>query len=228
MRSGTGRGARVRRFGGTSVLVFVAGMAGLATTAAAATNVAVWHMEESSGPMRDSGASPANNGTLHGSVARGAPGASGKGYSFTRGWVSVPTHESLNPGSRNITITVRVKPTSLPTSGDYDVIRKGDFPAQFYKIELLQSGSVHCQFGGSERIAAANSGAKIKPNTGFHPIRCTKTGSQVMVSVDGSTTRRDVVIGSISNQSPVVLGAHTGGTHGFFKGVMDEVSISIG
>jgi len=218
----------MRRFGGTSVVVFAAGMAGLATSAAAATNVAVWHMEESSGPMRDSGAGPANNGTLHGSITRRVPGASGKGYSFTRGWVSVPHHESLNPGSRNITITVRVKPTSLPTSGDYDVIRKGDFPSQFYKIELLQSGSVHCQFGGSERVAAANSGAKIKPNTGFHTIRCTKTGSQVMVSVDGAATRRNVVIGSISNQSPVVLGAHTGGTHGFFKGVMDEASISIG
>ncbi|MDX6533966.1 MAG: hypothetical protein QOF68_1710 [Gaiellales bacterium] len=227
MRFHSGTGTWVRQSGLCLLVIAVVALAG-AASAAAATNVAVWHMEESSGAMKDAGAAPANNGTLHGSVTRGAGGASGRGYSFTRGWVRVPTDGSLNPGSANVTIQARVKPTSLPTSGDLDIIRKGDAPSQQYKVEILQSGALFCQFKGSNGSAAATSSKKIQPNTGFHIIKCIKTGSKVQAVVDGATVGKTATVGSITNQAPVVLGAHTSGTNDFYKGVMDEVSITIG
>ena len=197
-------------------------------TTGAPTTVALWHMDETTGPMVDSGASPANNGTLNGTISRGAAGVAGTAYSFTHGWVSVPTETSLNPGSANITIQASLNPTSLPTSGDFDIIRKGDSPAQLYKVEVLQSGALFCQFAGATKTAAATSTNTITPNTGYHTIRCIKTGSQIQAVVDGVTTTTSAQVGSITNHANVVLGAHTGGNNDLYKGALDEVSIAFG
>jgi concanavalin A-like lectin/glucanase superfamily protein len=227
MRFHIGTATRVRQ-SGLCLLVIAAGALVGTASAAAATKVAVWHMEETSGPMQDAGTAPANNGTLRGSITRGVAGVSGRGYSFTRGWVTVPTAGSLNPGSANVTIQASVKPTSLPTSGDFDIIRKGDSPSQLYKVEILQSGALFCQFRGSNGIAAVTSVKTIKPNSGFHTIKCIKTNTNLRAIVDGTSIGKTANIGSITNQAPVVIGAHTGGNNDFYKGVMDEVSITIG
>ena len=51
--------------------------------------------------------------------------------------VEVPDSPSLNPGAAGINITLWVNTSSLPTSGDYDLVRKGAYPGQEYKVELL-------------------------------------------------------------------------------------------
>src|SRR6478609_1547131 len=186
-------------------------------------NVAFWHMNDTTGPMLDSGLAPANNGTLSGTIAR-----NGTSYTFTRGWVTVPTEASLNPGTANVTIAANVSPTSLPTTGDFDVLRKGDAPNQLYKVEILQSGALFCQFHGSGHTVGATSTTLIAPNTGFHTIQCVKTTSQVQAIVDGNITSKSGNVGAISNSAPVVIGAHTGGNNDFFKGGIDEVSLTFG
>jgi concanavalin A-like lectin/glucanase superfamily protein len=193
----------------------------------------LWHMDETetSGPMLDSGTAPANNGTLAGTIRRGDPGTPeipGTAYFFTRGWVTVPHDVSLNPGTAKVTVTAHINPVSLPSSGDYDIIRKGDYPAQLYKVELLRTGALSCAFRGSSGANAAISTNTISPNTGFHTIQCIKTAGQVQAVVDGVTTSKNANIGSISSTAPVVIGAHTGGTSGFFKGSIDEVSVTFG
>jgi hypothetical protein len=191
--------------------------------------VALWNMNDASGPMLDSGLAPTNNGTLSASgIIRGVAGVSGTAYSFTKGWVTVPSEPSLNPGTAPITIRASLAPTSLPTSGDFDIIRKGDYPSQLYKMELLPSGALFCQFKGTGGQAAATSTNLIAPNNGFHTVVCTKTGSTVQAVVDGVVTSKSANVGSISNTAPVPIGAHTGGSNDFYKGVMDEVSITIG
>ena len=186
-------------------------------------NVAFWHMNDTTGPMLDSGLAPANNGTLSGTIAR-----NGTSYTFTRGWVTVPTEASLNPGTANVTIAANVSPTSLPTTGDFDVLRKGDAPNQLYKVEILQSGALFCQFHGSGHTVGATSTTLIAPNTGFHTIQCVKTTSQVQAIVDGNITSKSGNVGAISNSAPVVIGAHTGGNNDFFKGGIDQVSLTFG
>jgi hypothetical protein len=186
-------------------------------------NVALWHMNDTTGAMLDSGLPPANDGTLSGTIAR-----DGTAYTFTRGWVTVPTEASLNPGTANVTITANVSPTSLPTTGDFDVLRKGDAPNQLYKVEILQSGALFCQFHGSGHTVGATSTTLIAPKTGFHTIACVKTTSQVQAVVDGNITSKSGNVGAISNTAPVVIGAHTGGNNDFFKGGIDEVSLTFG
>jgi acetyl/propionyl-CoA carboxylase alpha subunit len=186
-------------------------------------------MDELSGTtMVDSGTSPANNGTLT-NVTVGVPGLNGTtGYGFTRGYVSVPSQSSLNPGSANLTVTVSANPSSLPTSGDFDVIRKGDSPAQQYKMEILQSGALTCGFRGSIKSATVTSTATIAPNTGYHTLKCIKTTYQIKASLDGVVTALNAKVGSISSSQPVVIGAHGNGTYDFYKGSLDEASITVG
>jgi hypothetical protein len=200
-----------------------------AQTSAGQQTVALWHMDETSGAMLDSGLAPSNNGSLSASgITRGVAGVSGKAYSFTRGWVTVPNAPSLNPGTASVTIRASLKPTSLPTSGDFDVIRKGDYPSQLYKMEVLQSGALFCQFRGSAGQAAVTSTNAMSPNTGFHTVSCVKDGSSVQAVLDGVVASKSANVGSISNTAPVPIGAHTGGSSDFYKGVMDEVSITFG
>jgi hypothetical protein len=191
--------------------------------------VALWHMDETSGPMTDSGLAPANNGALSASgITRGAAGVSGTAYSFTHGWVTVPDDLSLDPGTATVTVSLQLNPAALPTKGDYDIIRKGDYPAQLYKVELLQSGAVFCQFRGSSGAGSVTSTTTIVPNTGFHAVECDRTSTGLKVSVDGAVTTKSANIGAISNSAPVVIGAHTGGNSDFYNGMMDEVAITFG
>lgn len=188
----------------------------------------LWHMNETSGDMLDSGAAPANNGTPAGTITRGVAGTVGTAYSFTRGWVTVPHDVSLNPGTQKVTVTAAINPVSIPTSGDYDIIRKGDYPAQLYKVELLKTGALSCAFRGSSGANTVISTNTIAANTGFHTIQCVKVAGQIQAVMDGVTTSKNANIGSIANTAPVVIGAHTGGDSGFFKGRIDEVSVAFG
>ncbi|MEA2506230.1 MAG: hypothetical protein QOH48_848 [Actinomycetota bacterium] len=193
------------------------------------TDVGLWTMNETSGgTMLDSGAAPANDGTLN-NVTLGVPGVDGStGYGFTRGYVSVPDDPSLNPGSANVKVSISADPSSLPTSGDFDVMRKGDSPAQQIKMELLQSGALLCSFRGTSGSKEVSSTVTLLPNTGYHTLQCVKTTTQIQAVVDGSVSVLNATIGCISNTAPVVIGAHGDGSYDFYRGSLDEAVITIG
>jgi hypothetical protein len=213
-----------------------AGIVGAITTASmsvmgsavAATPVAVWHMEESGGTsMVDSAGD--NDGTVH-SVTMGVTGKSGKGYGFDgkSSYVSVPSNASLNPGTGDVTVTLSFKTTSLPSSADWDLARKGDFKTAGgeWKVELQPEGQVSCGFKGSANYRFLQAGPKTMANGKWHTVTCTKTTSAIKLTVDGQTYSKSGKVGSISNSEPVVIGAYPGKE--FFKGTLDEVSISKG
>lgn len=191
--------------------------------------VAVWRMNETIGTtMYDSGALPANDGTIY-NVTLGVPGIDGSdGYGFARGYVIVPSDPSLNPRHHRLRITIHADPTSLPTSGDFDLIRKGDSPGLLYKMEILQSGVLRCGFRGSHRSAIVRSTIPIVPNTGYYRLRCIKTRGHIKAAVGASVTSRNRRIGSIHNSQPVVLGAHGDGLYDFYKGSLDKAKIIVG
>lgn len=196
---------------------------------ASGTKVALWQMSETIGnTMFDSGAPPQNNGTIH-NVTLGVRGINGTlGYGFSRGYVSVPSDSSLNPRRARLRVTIHANVSSLPTSGDLDVIRKGDSPGLQYKMEILQSGLLSCGFRGSRGSSSVSSSIPVLPNTGYHRLRCIKTRHYIKAVVDDSVTSHHSHIGSIHNSEPVVIGAHGAGDYDFYKGSLDKAKIRVG
>jgi hypothetical protein len=203
-------------------------LVGAAGPASAATPVAVWHMDETSGTTMVDAAGD-NDGVLH-SVTLGVTGKSGTAYGFDgkSSYVSVPSDASLNPGTANVTITVSLKTTSLPSSADWDLVRKGDYktPGGEWKVELQPEGQASCGFKGSSSYRFLQAGPETLADGEWHTVTCTKTTSAIKLTVDGQTYSKSGKVGSISNTQPIVIGAYPGKE--FFKGTLDEVSITKG
>ena len=198
-----------------------------AGVAAASTVAALWKMNEISGTTMVDSSGHGNNGTLH-NVALGAAGHFGKAYTFngTSSYVSVPNSASLTPGSANITISFWLKTTHLPTSDDYDLVRKGAYPSQNYKVELLPTGQIDCTFTGSSSARDVTGGSGLS-NGAWHHIQCAKTSSQIKVVVDGKVNAASATIGSISNTTEADIGVHPGGGDRY-NGELDQVQIALG
>jgi hypothetical protein len=218
------------------VAVTATNSAGSATAPSGATMVvwtssvvADWQMDETSGTtMYDSVGQ--NNGTLN-SVTLGLPGFSGYAYGFngSTSYVSVPSANSMNPGSANFSFTILLQTTGTPPPppDDWDLIRKGDYTTggTEYKMELQQSGQASCGFEGSNGYAELQAGPALNDGH-WHSITCVKTSSDIELIVDGQTYATAVTLGSISNTSPVLIGTHPGAD--WYQGALDEADISIG
>ena len=224
------RGPATRYVAGAAGLLL--GTAGLfnagVDAAAAATSVAAWHMDEASGTTMLDSAGRDNDGDLH-SVTVGASGRIGNGYAFNgkSSYVSVPSKDSLNPKSANVTISISFKTTSLPSGADWDLIRKGYYATSGgeWKVELQPSGRASCGFKGSGYVFL-EAGPNHLNDGAWHTVTCTKTSSAVTLKVDGKSFSKSGKVGSISNTKPIVIGAYPGKE--FFKGTLDEASVTIG
>jgi hypothetical protein len=193
----------------------------------AATTVARWHMNETSGTvMHDSVGN--HNGTLH-NVNVGVPGFQGTAFGFngTSSYVSVPSASDLNPGRANLTVTIHLKTARRPRLHDWDLIRKGHWGDRGgeWKVEYHPSGQASCGFKGSRGPAVVRARPPLDDKR-WHTIRCVKTSSAIRLIVDGVTYSKAARVGSIGNLAPIVIGAWPGAE--FFKGSLDEASIAIG
>jgi hypothetical protein len=169
-----------------------------------------------------------HTGTLH-SVQLGVSGSLGTAFGFngSSSYVSVPSAGDLNPGSANLTVTIRMKSTSLPPPEDWDLIRKGVYstPGGEWKVEYYPSGQASCGFKGSSGYAELKAGPKLN-NGAWHTVQCVKTTSAIRLVVDGQTFSKAAALGSIANSVAIAVGAHPGSE--FFKGSLDEASIQVG
>jgi len=218
--------------------VTLAGVIAISPPARAATGSHDWSMDEASGTgtMLDAG-SPATNGNWL-NIQAGVPGFSGTAYRFDgTSRVTVPDAASLDPGTDGFTVTTHVKFTRMPTDGDggdYDLIRKGlgSTNGGYWKIEIYPNSShtkanALCQMKGSGGHIKIT-GAPASLNDGnWHTLSCTKTSSDVTLSVDGTNYRKSVTIGSIANSDPLTIGADKT-QDDVYTGDMDEVSYEIG
>jgi hypothetical protein len=143
--------------------------------------------------------------------------------------VKVPADSTFNPGSANVTLTMRVKATKTPASPDWDLIRKGLYTTSGgeYKMEYQPSGQVSCGFKGSSGYYELMAGPAVN-NGRWHTVQCVKTSSTVKVVVDGAAFSKSATLGSIapSNTDGVPIGARPGSE--YFNGSLDEVSIQFG
>jgi hypothetical protein len=148
-------------------------------------------------------------------------------YGFTgSSEVIVPSSGDLSPGSKDITITIHLKATSVPKKPDWDLVRKGkvDTRGGEWKMEYQPSGEASCGFKGT-KSGALTAGPALN-NGKWHTVQCVKTSSSIKLVVDGQTYSKSVKIGSITNSAPLVIGSHGGSE--FFNGALDEASIQIG
>ena len=210
----------------------------IAPPARAVTANHTWSMNEASGTgsMVDSG-SPAANGTWR-NIQAGVSGFAGTGYRFNgTSRVTVPDATSLDPGSTTFTVTAHVKFTVMPTEavgGDFDLVRKGlgSTRGGYWKLEIYPNSSHTtalglCQMKGSTNAIKIKGSPASLNNGQWHTLSCTKTSTDVTLTVDGTSYRRQVTIGSIANSDPLTLGAKNIGGD-WYNGDMDEVTYRIG
>lgn len=200
-----------------------------AANAPPASDVALWHMDETSGStMFDSVGT--HNGTLH-SVHLGLPGFSGTAYGFngSSSYVSVPSADVLNPHSADITITIHLKTTGKPPSSpdDWDLIRKGYYSSSGgeYKVELQHSGQASCTFKGSLGYIEQFKAGPALNDGHWHTIQCIKRANVVELVVDGQVYSTSITIGTIANTNPIDIGARPGSD--WTQATLDEARIQI-
>jgi hypothetical protein len=204
--------------------------AGAATSPArpaqGAVLVALWHMDETAGPvMADSVGG--HNGIISGGVQVGLPGFIGLAYGFQRGVVSVPSGKALNPGRKKLTLAIRMLTATAPLRPDWDLMRKGVFGSGIgdYKIEYQPTGQASCGFLGSTGEAEIVAGPALNDGR-WHTVQCVKTATSIRLVVDGRTFSKHAKVGSISNHAPLVIGSRPGSE--FFEGALDEAYVQVG
>lgn len=202
-------------------------------SAASASVVSVWHMDETSGTtMRDS-VGP-NNGTLT-NVALGQPGFLSQAFGFngSSSIVKVPNSASLFLGASDFTVTLHVKFAAVPSAavGDYDLIRRGlsSSTGGDWKIEILPrdswtTGRASCHASGSVGSSTSTNGPNLADNA-WHTITCIKRASSLTLQVDGVSYAKSATIGSITNTSQLTMGAKISNGD-WYGGLMDEVRFS--
>jgi len=229
---------RVRPVGIGIGVVLLLALSVLGPAARADTGSHAWAMDEAPGigTMFDSG-SPATDGNWI-NIQAGVPGSSGTAYRFDgSSRVTVPDAASLDPGTDTFTASTKVKFSAMPTDadgGDFDLIRKGlgITSGGYWKIEIYPN-SAHTKANGLCQMKGSSGHIKITGtpvslnNDQWHTITCTKTNSNVTLTVDGTSYRKSVTIGSIANGDPLTVGADRTGDDAYI-GDMDEVSYTIG
>ena len=212
-----------------SAVVFVALAPGVVLGASPA---AIWHMDETSGSVMRDSSGHGYDGTLS-NVRTGVAGFNGsKAYGFngTSSKVIVPDAAGLNPGTKDLVVSVHVAFSAVPAD-DYDVIRKGlqTTAGGDWKIEIVRvngAAIARCYLRGSSGSWQKTTGPNLADGA-WHTITCERHATNVQMSVDGSVWKKTTTIGSISNTAPLSIGAKASGGD-WMKGTIDEVSVTIG
>ncbi len=197
-----------------------------------ATQVGLWHMDDTNRVMNDSSANNLD-GTISSNVVTGEAGALGTAFLFATkpSWVSVPSSTKLNPGTATFTVSVRVAFTVKPSStvGDYDLARKGlsTTSGGNWKVEILRSGYAFCLFRGSSGSVSVTKGPDLS-NGAWHTISCSRDSSGVRLTVDGSTSSKSGATGNIANSTTMFVGAKSSAGGDQYSGRMDELQITFG
>jgi hypothetical protein len=196
-------------------------LTGTATAADGATNrlVASWRMNEFPGSrtMIDS-SGYGRNGSIGREVQVGVQVNGSIGYRFERlqpdtpparpqHLVTVPDSRSLDPGTREFAITMRLRTTHKFGN----IIQKGQATAAGgnYKLQI-PNGIVQCLFRGSRGSMMVSAPRRINDGA-WHMVRCERSKSALSLAIDGSTVvRKQGFTGDIANSWPITIGGKSG------------------
>ncbi len=213
---------------GVMVVALLAALVLLAGPASAAQSTAArWPMDETSGTTMHDATSHDNDGTLKNVQLRGADGYGFNGHSSV---VIVPDADSLDPGTADLVVSVRVAFTEVPDD-DYDLIRKGlaKTAGGDWKIEIVNvdgKAIARCYLRGANASWQKTTGPDLADGK-RHTITCEKHATSAVLSVDGQIWKASRSIGNIANNAVLSIGAKAEGGD-WYEGVMDEVSVKTG
>ena len=175
-----------------------------------------------------------NNGTAQNVVFDGTSAFFGGASVNSR--ITVPYSATLVPGSQDVSATVQINTTAMPGTGglDFDIVRSSK-AGQQYKIELFPKNGkalALCFFSGALAHKQITAGPALNDGQ-WHTITCTKTSSQISLTVDGVVVKTAAIqIGSIVHKiTAFTIGwKPASGTAGedFYVGKLRNVSVSIG
>ncbi len=156
-------------------------------TAATMTTLALWNMNETSGATLVDSSGHGINGTIGSEVVKNG---SVHTFNFLKpstppahpGHIDTVTSSQLNPGTRDYSITIRLK----WTNSFGNIIQKGQSGTTggYFKWQA-PGGKVQCLFRGSSGNAGVGSPTALN-NGQWHVINCTRTATQVTMTVDGA------------------------------------------
>jgi hypothetical protein len=197
-----------------------------------ASPTALWHMNETSGTVMNDSSGHGFNGTLS-NVKLGVAGFNGStayGFNGSSSKVIVRDAPGLNPGTKDLVVSVHVAFTAVP-GDDYDLIRKGlqSTSGGDWKIEIVNvngAAIARCYLRGSSGSWQKTTGPNLADGA-WHTITCERHATSVQMSVDGTVWKKTKTIGSLSNTASLSIGAKADGGD-WTKGTIDEVSITIG
>lgn len=202
-----------------------------APDASAATGGGSWELDETSGSVASDSSGNGNDGSVRGGVVMGVPGHTGTAFDFhaSGSWVEVPSSDSLNPGTADFTVSAWVSSDTTPGSGQsYDVVRKGlgGTDGGEFALQIVNHGLARCVAKDSSGDQGSVRGPAVNVTDGqWHSLACTRSGSTLAVTVDGTTVSTEAGLGSIGNSKALAIGSRYGNGHSVL-GSVDDVQLS--
>jgi len=225
----SGVGRRTRASGFAAAMTAILAMAG---PVSGASPTAVWHLDERSGSIAHDATGHGYDGAIK-NMKLGVAGAVGTAFEFNGSSSRILVNDApgLRAGDLDIVATLRVSFTTVPGE-DYDLIRKGlsSSSGGDWKMEIIRSSGkavASCYWRGSKGSKTKSGGASLADGK-WHTITCEKHATQVALVVDGQRYTSTTTIGRIDNTAQLSIGAKAGGGGDWYRGRMDEVSLTIG
>jgi len=151
----------------------------------------------------------------------------------------VPASHSINPFRVDYTYAASINIAAATSiTRDFSIFRRGAAKraGAFYKMEIVlnrATGNLRltCAFRDQSGVGANVSTSAAGLHDGvWHRLICTKTATEISLTVDGVTHTKAVALGNLTSDQPLFLGVEpvTGGFHEQFLGSMDEIVIRKG
>jgi len=213
-----------------AVLICILGLS-LAPGASAAPVAAHWAMDETSGTTAFDDSGHGINATLT-NVTLGQPGATGgsgdHSYLFdsTSKMVIPKALGGLTPGTLPVTITMQVRTSHRPGTGnfDFDMWSESGYQLEIYPRKGL--AQARCKFKSSTQKIVIQDGPDLIDNQ-WHTIGCHKDSSGVSLIVDGRSFTHAGDMGALKPSGTGYVGIGSDG-HDHYLGQMDDVTVEIG
>jgi hypothetical protein len=151
--------------------------------------------------------------------------------------ITVPFSTALSPGAAPVTATVEIATLAVPGTGtnDFDLMRASP-TGKMYKVELFPRKHVaqaQCVFIGTVTRVSLHAGPGLNDGN-WHTITCTKTDTQVTLTVDHQpVASTNIAIGSINLKKNSIFALGYKPVIGQpdedrYKGQMRNASVTIG
>jgi hypothetical protein len=236
---------RITGYGATIMATLIIAVVAWAPPSSASTashRVLLYHAEGTADRIAHDSTPFANDGSLHG-IGPG-PGQSGLAYVFGAhpaipDYVEVPASHSINPFRVDYTYAASINiAAGTAITRDFSIFRRGaaKHAGAFYKMEIVLNRATSnlrltCAFRDQSGVGASvSTGAAGLHDGAWHRLMCTKTATEISLTVDGVTHTKTVALGNLTSDQPLFLGVEpvSGAFHEQFLGRMDEIAIRKG